>query len=162
MPERRGKNTIRIARINRERGDALRIAQPKMRPRFSGICGLVNSVAHGKIRPRQTFTASHVNNVWVGKRHGYRPDRLRRLAVKDGIPRAPVVVGFPHSAVHRAHVKNVGLAGHAAGGARASAARGTNHAPAHFLVSGFGYLLRCSLIPNHRGKSNERKHETAR
>src|SRR5437762_13933409 len=34
--------------------------------------------AHGKIRPRQTFTASHVNNVWVGKRHGYRPKHYLR------------------------------------------------------------------------------------
>ena len=61
-------------------------------------------------------------------------DRLRRLVVEDRIPGAAVVVRLPDAAVDLPHVEDIGLAGHAGGGARPAAAERADHAPAHLLV----------------------------
>ena len=128
-----------------------------MRPGFSGVAGFVNAVAHGKIGPRQTFAAPDINNVGIGRRHGNGSDRLRRFTVKDGIPRAAVIVRLPDAAVDRAHVKHIGLTRHAASCAGPAAARGADHAPAHFLVSGFGNLLRRGGMAGNQSKHGDKR-----
>src|SRR3954469_6526992 len=141
MPKHRGKYFVRIARIDRQRGNLLPISQSgEMRPCFARVGRLVDSIAHRKIRAMQSFAAGDVDDVWI--RRGYRncADRLRGLMVEDWIPGAPVIVRLPHSAVHLSDIENIRLAGNSGGGARASPAEGANHAPVQFLVSVFGNL----------------------
>ena len=115
-----------------------RVAEAEVRPRFAGVGGFVNAVADGEIGAGQTFAAGNINDVWIGGCDGDGADRLRGLVVEDGRPGAAVIVGLPDAAIHGADIENIGLARHAARGASASAARGADHAPAHFLVRALG------------------------
>src|SRR5215472_10075369 len=91
MTESRGENAIGIVRVDRQRGNALRVAQAEVLPRPACVGGLVNPVANGKIGARQAFAAANVNDVRIGRRHRDRADGLLWLAVNDGIPRAAKV-----------------------------------------------------------------------
>src|SRR5205807_2515992 len=77
--------------------------------------------------------AAHVNNFGIGGRDGQRADGLRGLVVENRQPSLAEVGGLPHTAVVDANVKNIGLAGDAAGGDGAPTAERADHAPAHFL-----------------------------
>ena len=59
------KEPVRIFWIDRQLRNLLTIAQPDMRPRFSGVSGFINAVADRKIRPMQSFTAADVDNVRI-------------------------------------------------------------------------------------------------
>src|SRR5579859_317679 len=125
-----GEHAIGIVRIDGERGNALTIAKRgEVRPGFAGVGGFVDAVADREIWTREAFAASDIDNVRIRGRDGDGADGLRGLIIEDWRPGAAVVVGFPDAAIHLTHVENVWLAGHAAGGARAAAARGTDHAP---------------------------------
>ena len=160
VPKGRGKNAVGVPGVNRQGGDALGVAQAKVRPGLARVGGFVDAVTQRQVRPRQAFAAANVNDVGIGRRHGNRANGFGGLAVKHGIPGAAVIVRPPHASVDRTHVKNVGLARHAASSARPASARGTDHAPAHFLVRGFGDL-RPGRIRTDGRKNDERKRENA-
>src|SRR5438046_1115106 len=88
----------------------------------------------------QTLATADINDVGVGGSHGDGADRLRRLAIEDGVPSAAVVIRLPDAAIYLADIKHIGLSRDAAGGARAPAAKRANHAPLQVLVSIFGNL----------------------
>ena len=117
MPEDGGKEAVRVTGIDDQRGNLLAVAQTKVRPGFAGVGGLVNSVAHGEIRPLQTLAARHVDDVRIGRSDRDGANRLRRLIVKDRIPRAAVVSRLPNAAIHLPHVEDVRLARDAGGSA---------------------------------------------
>src|SRR2546427_568096 len=79
----------------------------EMLPGFTAIRGLVDAVANRKIGPLQSFAASHVNDIGIGRSHGNRSHGTGRLIVEDGPPRISRVRRLPHAAVHRRHIENV-------------------------------------------------------
>ena len=99
-----------IPRIDLDTRDLLAVAQAEMRPRLSGVGGLVHAVADREIRPLQSFAAADINDVGVREGHRNRPDRAGRLVVEDGRPGAPRVDGLPHAAVHHPHIEGERLA----------------------------------------------------
>jgi len=135
-----GKNLIRIARIDSQGRNLLAVSQAEMRPGLAGVGRFVNAVADREIGPVQSFTARHVENVGIGGSHCDGADRLRRFMIEDRIPRAAVVVGLPHSAVHLADVEHIRLARNARGCAGASAAKRADHPPVQLLVGVFWNL----------------------
>ena len=131
MPGDRDEKAIGIARVNRHLRNLLAVAQPEMRPGRAGIGGLVDAVADRQIGTMQSLTAGDVDDVRVGGRNFNGADRAGRLLIEDRLPGPPEVVGLPDSAVHRADVEDVRLAGNARDGARAATAKWTDVAPLH-------------------------------
>jgi hypothetical protein len=113
MAEDGDEEAIRIPRIDLDAGDLLAVAQAEMRPRLSGVGGLVHAVADRQIRALQPFAAADINDVGVREGHSNRPDRAGRLVVEDRRPRAPRVDGLPHAAVHHPHIEGERLARYA-------------------------------------------------
>ncbi len=74
MPHHRHEEVIGVARIDRDLGDLLPVAQTEVSPRFPGVRRFVNAVADGKIGPMQTFAASDVDNIRIGNRDRQRAD----------------------------------------------------------------------------------------
>jgi hypothetical protein len=115
MTKHRSKHTIGVTRIDRQPGNALAIAEAQVRPGLTCIGGFVNSVADGQIGSGQALATGNINDVRVGGRHGNGADGLRGLRVEDRIPCPAEVIRLPDSAIYRADIKNVRLAGYAAG-----------------------------------------------
>src|SRR6266850_3199665 len=114
-----------------------------MLPSLAAVGGLVNSVSGREIGPAQSFSAAHINNFGIGWRNRQRANRACGLPVENRQPSLALVGGFPNAAVVYAYVEDVGLAGNAANGNRAPAAKRPNHPPAHLRVE-IGIKLLCS------------------
>ena len=141
MPQHGGEQAVRVARVHGQRGNLLAVAKAQVRPGLARVGGFVDAVADGEVRALQAFAAGHINDVGVGGSHRDGADGTGGLAVEDRRPGAAVVVGFPDAAVDLAHVEQVGLAGHAGGGARAAATEGTDVPPTQIAEDIGGELL---------------------
>src|ERR1700693_3433717 len=125
-----------------------------MGPRFAGVGGFVNPIAHREIGPMQALTATDINDVGIGRGNGDRSNRLRAFVIEDGIPSPPIVVRFPTPAIYLPDVKHIRLAWNFRSGASASATKRANHSPTQILVSVFGNLRpTCSS-----GQKNDEAH----
>ena len=105
-----------------------------MRPRRARVGRLVDAVAHSQVGALQSFAATDVNYVWVGWCDRDRADRAARLFVENRLPYTTVVRAFPDAAGDVTDVKDVWLFCVAGGRFGASAAKRTDHAPAHVEV----------------------------
>src|SRR5262249_59003433 len=105
MPEHRDEEPRRVARIDRDLGDLLPLAQAEVAPGSSRVGGLVDAVADGEIGPLQALAAADVDQVGVRRRYGDRADRGGGLVVEDRRPRPAVVVAAEDAAVDRADVE---------------------------------------------------------
>src|SRR2546430_14266513 len=103
----------------------------KMGAGLAGVLGSENPVADGKMGPLQPLSAAYINDVWVRRSDCDVPDRLRRLSVKDGHPRAAVIGRLPNAAVDCANVEHIGLVRHARSGPRTAATKRADHPPVH-------------------------------
>ncbi len=83
------KEPVRIARVDRYRGNLLAIAQAKMRPGRARVGGFVDSVADGQIGAMQPFAAADVNDFRVGGRNRDGADGAGRLRSKMGFQVRP-------------------------------------------------------------------------
>ena len=146
---------VGIARIDCHLRNLLAVAQAEMRPRGSGIGGLVDAVANGEVRTMQPFAAAYVNNLRIRGRHNNRANGPGWLLIEDRLPGAAVVGRLPHTPVHRADVEDIGLAGDTAQGASASATKRANVAPAHF-----GERLGVDVLSLRGSDDGERKQHT--
>src|SRR5580692_6198244 len=142
MPERRGENSIRVARVDSKSGNALTIAKAKMGPGLARVGGFVHPVTDGQIRPSQPFAARDINYVRIGRSDRNGSNSLRWLIVENRRPGAAGIVCLPDTAVHRPDVKNIRLGRHASRRASPPAASGADHPPAQLLVRALGILLR--------------------
>src|SRR6266849_6541619 len=138
------EDTVRIPGIDDNCRDLLGVAEAKMRPRFSSVNGLIKTIADRKVRPLQAFAASDIKNVWIGRSDGQRADGTGGLLIENREPRIAKVGSLPHAAVHRGHVKDIGLLRNAADGHGASAAKRPDTAPAHFGIKFRIVLLRAN------------------
>ena len=157
MPQHRRKQSIRIRRINHHRRNLLAIAQTKMRPGFSSIARFINSISHRKVRPLQSLPASHINNVRIRRRHRNRPNRLRRLRIKNRRPSPPIIIRFPNPAIHCPDIKQIRRARNASHSPSPPPAKWPNRTPSQFLISTRRKLLRAK---RHRTKNtNHKRHQ---
>jgi len=129
MAERRDEHAIRVPRIDDQRADLPRIAQPEMRPGPAGVGGLVDAVADRQIRTLKSFAAADVDDVRIGRRDRDGANRLRRLPVEDRCPRPAVIVRFPDTAVVDADVEDVRLLRHSGRADRPSATERSDMPP---------------------------------
>ena len=128
----------------------LAVAQAEVRPGGAGVGGLVDSVADRQIGTMQSFATADVDDVRIRGRDRDRADRAGRLLIEDRLPGAAVVVGLPHSAIHRADVEDIRLAGNAGDRARASAAKWADVAPMHL-----GEERRIDLLGGRRARKEK-------
>src|SRR5215472_350290 len=87
----------------------MRVAQPCVLPRLTGIGRFVNAVARNNGVADVRFAGAGVKNLWIRRRHCYRADtgtRPRQLAISDVFPFGTVCT-FPNAAAHRSGVKEV-------------------------------------------------------
>src|ERR1022692_4468422 len=112
MAQHRDEQPVWIAWIDSDLRNLLPVAKAEVRPRLSGIRGFVNPVAYRKVRTLQTFAAPDINNVRIRRRNGDGANGAGRLIVEDRRPGAPVVIGLPYAAVHRANVEDIRLTRH--------------------------------------------------
>src|SRR6202789_2446934 len=81
----------------------------------------------------QPFARGDVNDPRIRRRYRDSTDRLRGLRIEDRYPGAPIVIGFPHSAIDHSGQKRVRLARHAGDRTRAATPEWTHQAPLHVL-----------------------------
>src|SRR5689334_8134206 len=137
-----------------------------MCPSLSSVGGFVNSIASGKVRSLQTFSAADVNHVWIRRRHGEGSHGTAGLVVENRVPGIPKVRGFPDSTIDRSHIKDVGLMRHARNGYGTSSSKGSNAAPPHLAeqlriesCALLGKRLRffCGMARKRRNRQNPAK-----
>ena len=141
MSEHSRKNSVGVMRIDGQGRNLLAVTEAQMFPCLSCVGRFVNPIAHRKIRPMQSLPACHIDNVRIRIRNSNGADRLRRLPIKDWIPRPPIVVAFPHPTIHLAHVEDIRLARNAGRGPCAASAEWANHAPVHIRKESGCWLL---------------------
>ncbi len=127
----RDEKAVGIVRVNRHLRNLLPVAQPEMRPGRAGVGGFVDAVADRQIGTMQSLAAGDINDIWIGGRDFNRPNRAGRLLIEDRLPRPPEVVGLPDTAIDRANVEDVRLAGNAGDSARAATAKRADVPPLH-------------------------------
>src|ERR1035437_5025535 len=160
MAERRHEEAIGIAGVDRDARDLLRVAETEVRPRPSGVRGLVHPVARRKVGAVQPLARSHIDDVRVRGRDLDCADRARRLFVEYRLPHAAIVGGLPDAAIHHAHVKHVRLAGNAGRGLRATAAERADVPPTECDMTGIeSGLRRKGAGRRKRGRGGARENE---
>ena len=130
VSEHRGEHAARIARVDEERGNLLTVPQAPMAPGGAAVGGPVDPVPDGQIGPLQPLAGPDVQRLWIGRRHGDRADRARRLAVEDRAPGTTVIPAAPHAAVVHADIQDVRRPRHSNRRHRAATAKRADHAPA--------------------------------
>ena len=115
-------------------------SKPDMAPRTTAISRLVDAIAVGDIDADGGFAHASVDDVGVGFRQRQRADRGGvEVAVRDILPILPGVFGFPDAAGAGAEVEGSEFSGVAGDGDHASAAEGSDAAPASDVVKGEGH-----------------------
>ena len=155
MPGDRDEEMIGIARIDRELGDLLAVAQAEMGPGFAGVGRFVDAVADGEIGPMQSFAAPDVDDVGIGNRNRERADRAGRLIIENRLPGASVIVRLENAAIDLREIENVRLRRHARDRADPSAAVGPDVAPVE-EVGKIGARRKCEL-PNEKARQRKRE-----
>ena len=110
--------------------DVLRGIEPDMRPRLSGVRGLVHPVAVANGVAQRRFTAADVHDVGRRWRHRDRADRRDGLRVEDRGPYSARIDRLPHTAVDRAEIELVRPSGHTGRRRNSSTAERPEHSPA--------------------------------
>ena len=136
MAERGDVDDVRVARMDDDAADLLRVVEADVRPRLPAVGRLVHAVALGDVGAHVGLAAADVDHVRIRRRHGQRADRADRLPVEDRQPRAASVDRLPHPAVHAAEVEMLRFARHAAHGEHAAAAERSDQAPVQILEEG--------------------------
>ncbi len=126
----------RIRRIDADARDVACVVEAQMLPRVSGVRRSVHAVAAREIRSPVRFPRADVDDVWIGRSHGDRANRLCGLLIEERRPDEPAVSGFPHTPARGAEVVRVRLAGYACDGQDATAAKRSDQAPGHGRRSG--------------------------
>jgi hypothetical protein len=105
VPEDGDEHAVRVARVDDDLGDLLRVGEAQVRPRLPAVGGLEDPVAGGEVGALQPLAAAGVDHVGVRFGDGEGADGAGRLVVEDRRPHAPVVVRAPDAAVVHADVE---------------------------------------------------------
>src|SRR5262245_6662477 len=94
---------VSIFRIDDHRPD-LPALLPALFPGFPGICGLVDAVAGSDVAARVRLPRADIDYMGVGGRNGDGPNGVRRLIVKDRLPRQSAIARLPDPARRRGEI----------------------------------------------------------
>jgi len=122
---------IWIIRMNDERADLARVAQPDIFPVLSGIDRFVNTGAVSGVPANGGFAGADVNSVVIGWRDREGADRRNVLLIKERRPIRAAVQRFPDSARNGAKVPGVRFPRHALNRQGASTAEWSDLSPLH-------------------------------
>src|SRR5579864_5705129 len=96
--ENTGQDDVRIRRMNYDSADAAAVRKSCVGPRFAGIGGFVDSVAHDvAVADHPGFAGSRPNDTGIRRSHGQSADRGDGLLIKYRRPVVPSVGRFPDS-----------------------------------------------------------------
>ncbi len=129
------QHDVGIVRVHPERADVLGVLEADMLPRFPGVGGLVDAVAHvDRAAHHADVAGAEVNDIGIGQGDSHRADGRDRHGIGNGRPDHAAVDGFPKAAAGRAHVIDGGIAGDARHRGDAPGAERPDLAPAHGAV----------------------------
>src|SRR6185369_3127991 len=74
VAQRSDENYVRILRIDYDTADAARLFQSHQRPRFAGVDGFVDSLAHRDMTANPWFACAGPHDVWIAGRNRERAD----------------------------------------------------------------------------------------
>jgi hypothetical protein len=132
MAEGGDVDDVRIARVDADLRDRVRLGEPNVRPGLAGVDRLVDAIPLHDVPADAGLAHAGVDDVGVGLRDRQRADGAgAKLAVGDGIPGGPAVEGLPDTPTHRAEVVLEGPRRAAGDGDRTAAAIGADGTPLH-------------------------------
>ena len=143
MTEHCHKDAVRLLRIHENSANLQSVSQAPVLPGLAAIRRLVDSVSRGEVRTPQSLSTAHINDVRIGRRNGKCTDRSRRLIIKNRCPSPPEIRGLPDAAIVGRYIEDAGLAGNTGRRHGATAAKRSDHPPAHALVQ-----CRTELLPH--------------
>ena len=153
------ERAFRIARIDGDALDLLRVAQTAMHPCGTGVARHVHSVARGKVGTTQTFATAGIHDVRIRRRDGERADRARVSRIEDWVPRATVVARLPNSTVGRSHVERAADLRHARDRDGAAPAKRTDVTPMKRAEDARSSRRRCRRDRRECDERNDREDE---
>src|SRR5206468_1449237 len=98
MPDGGDEHHRRVARIDGDLSDVLRVLEADVCPRRARIGGLVHPIPEACRVAQRRFAAADVDGIWCRWSDRYRADRCNRLTVEDRTPYASGVDRLPHAA----------------------------------------------------------------
>ncbi len=123
VSHRCGIDDIGIAGIDHQLGDHVRLTQPRVRPRFSGVGRLVDPVPGVEVAANVGLAGAGVDDAGIRRCDRQRADRIgdsRNLAVGDVRPFQAVIGAAPDAAFDATEIEEVLVAGNAGYGDGAS------------------------------------------
>ena len=103
-PLRGGIHDERVARIDQDAGDVLRVLEPHVRPRLAAVQALVDAVAVAHVAPAHVFAGAHPHGLGIGRVQRDAPNRVRALRIEDRRPCRAGVLRLPHASRPDRHV----------------------------------------------------------
>ncbi len=102
-------NRLRVARIDHDARDGLRLAQADVLEGPAAIGGLVDAVAKRRRLAIVRLSGADIDDVRIGGMDGDVADRRGRVLLEHRLPRSAVVLRLEHAPDRVAHVDDVGI-----------------------------------------------------
>ena len=128
------EHDVRVRGVDNDAADLLDVAQADVPPRSSAVGGFEDPVTDAQVGTMEALAAADVDDLWIRGRDGDVANRTGWRRVEDRMPRAAVVVGFPHAAVVGADKEHSRLRRHADTADRAARAERSDQAIAELLI----------------------------
>ncbi len=160
VPHRGRIHDVRVARIDDDLSDRVRVPQTGVAPGLAGIGRLVDTVARNKRVADIRLARTGINDIRVRRRDRQRANAIGsvELAVRNVRPGEAVVCRAPYAAVDTAEIERKRRAGHGIDRNRASPDSRTDVAPvqrAHHGLRGRRSSLRGSRNSNNRQRYSD-------
>src|SRR5262249_52362646 len=104
------EHDIRVARIDKDLSDVLRIQQAQRLPGRTTIRTLVNAVAEAATALRLVLPCAEPDDIGVLRVEGDAADRVRAVVVEDRLPGQPAVRRLPNASGRRGNVPDAAVA----------------------------------------------------
>ena len=157
MAERGDQQHLRIAGVDEDAADLLRILKADPLPAMATVERLEHSLALGNVGAHVRLTRADIDHAVVRRGGRESADGSHGRRIEHGVPRAPGVGRFPDASVDRPEIEMIGLSGNPGGGEHPAAAERSDGAPFQGLQQ-----VRIDLRRRARGSSERDHHERER
>jgi hypothetical protein len=135
VPLRGEQNEVRIFRVDEDRWNLLRVVEPQVLPRVSGVCRLVDAIALVDAATGDQVAHADVDDVRIRRRDLNAADGRRLFhVIEDRVPRRARAGRLPHAAEWESDIEHSGLSDDAGDGGDATAAERTDVPPHESIV----------------------------
>src|SRR5438477_3369749 len=108
MAEGGNVDEVRIAWVDANLGDVSRLGKPQMAPRAARVIGAIDAVPVRDVATNVRLTHAREQDVGVGVGHRQRANGTgSEVAVRDVLPEATTIVGFPDATRAMAEVEHL-------------------------------------------------------